>query len=525
MIRFSSTLFVFSLVIILVNYLFVPSFNDYLLPLVISLSVFWLSACIARYYSPKEAPDSSESAQQGMASGSKIAKKLNGTVGKNAISAASVSFLADKLRTRVENKTKVISAIADNVLEITSNIQLVNDASSRSVATAINAKETCINGQSVLSQGVDGMRRVNSQTEASLNQIEALDTRVRKIQDVTSVIEEIASQTNLLALNAAIEAARAGENGRGFAVVADEVRHLAARTSDSTDEVGAIISEILKETQKVVEHIQTLSKDVEAGTQGIEKVGELLSDISNQNEASEKNILDISHKIENSMQRLEEISVSIESARDESANSQSEVDDLSSQAESLMSLAEESNAILAECSSESYHQKFYKVARAGRDRIQQLLESALTENKISENELFDKTLGKIPNTDPAKYHSKFDALCDEILPDVQESIVSNTDEVVFAITCDTQGYVPTHNNRFAQPLTGDREVDMVNNRTKRLFDDRTGIRCGSHTQEMLLQTYKRDTGEIMHDLSMPIYIRGKHWGGFRLGYLPDVEAN
>ncbi len=41
---------------------------------------------------------------------------------------------------------------------------------------------------------------------------------------------------------------------------------------------------------------------------------------------------------------------------------------------------------------------------------------------------------------------------------------------------------------------------------------------------LLLQTYKRDTGEIMHDLSVPIYINGKHWGGFRVGYQPEKET-
>jgi methyl-accepting chemotaxis protein len=34
----------------------------------------------------------------------------------------------------------------------------------------------------------------------------------------------------------------------------------------------------------------------------------------------------------------------------------------------------------------------------------------------------------------------------------------------------------------------------------------------------LLQTYRRDTGEIMHDMSAPIYVQGRHWGGFRIGY-------
>ncbi len=34
----------------------------------------------------------------------------------------------------------------------------------------------------------------------------------------------------------------------------------------------------------------------------------------------------------------------------------------------------------------------------------------------------------------------------------------------------------------------------------------------------LLQTYQRDTGEVMHDLSVPIVVSGRHWGAFRIGY-------
>ncbi|MEY4593235.1 MAG: hypothetical protein RIR18_2130, partial [Pseudomonadota bacterium] len=83
-------------------------------------------------------------------------------------------------------------------------------------------------------------------------------------------------------------------------------------------------------------------------------------------------------------------------------------------------------------------------------------------------------------------------------------------------------YVPTHNQRFSQPLTGNEQTDFINNRTKRIFDDPVGKRCGEHQLPFLLQTYRRDTGEIMHDISAPIYVNGKHWGGFRIGYRTEI---
>jgi len=30
----------------------------------------------------------------------------------------------------------------------------------------------------------------------------------------------------------------------------------------------------------------------------------------------------------------------------------------------------------------------------------------------------------------------------------------------------------------------------------------------------------RDTGEILNDLSMPIFVDGKHWGAFIMGFDP-----
>ncbi|BCS53531.1 hypothetical protein [Geobacter sp. SVR] len=67
-------------------------------------------------------------------------------------------------------------------------------------------------------------------------------------------------------------------------------------------------------------------------------------------------------------------------------------------------------------------------------------------------------------------------------------------------------------------------MDLQNNRTKRKFNDRTGLRAGSNTEPLLLQTYARDTGEIMNDISTPLLVNGKHWGGVRIGYRDQEGA-
>jgi methyl-accepting chemotaxis protein len=82
---------------------------------------------------------------------------------------------------------------------------------------------------------------------------------------------------------------------------------------------------------------------------------------------------------------------------------------------------------------------------------------------------------------------------------------------------DSKGYAAIHNLKYSNPLTGDYQKDLVGNRTRRIWDDPTGQRAAKNMRPLLLQTYARDTGEILSEINLPIMVNGRHWGGLRVG--------
>lgn len=83
--------------------------------------------------------------------------------------------------------------------------------------------------------------------KALMEAMERISDTSKKIENIISDIESIASQTNLLSLNAAIEAARAGEAGKGFAVVAEQIRTLADQSAQSAVDTRSLIEGALRE--------------------------------------------------------------------------------------------------------------------------------------------------------------------------------------------------------------------------------------------------------------------------------------
>ncbi len=153
----------------------------------------------------------------------------------------------------------------------------------------------------------------------------------------------------------------------------------------------------------------------------------------------------------------------------------------------------------------------------GAKMISKIIDEAIDNGVFSVGDAFDTGYEPIGSFDPPKYHTKYDSYLDKSILNLEDEFLLD-ESVVFAVAVDMNGYLPVHNSRFQKAITGDKAKDMVGNRTKRIFNDKVGIAAAKNTIKGFQQIYSRDTGEIMWDISSPIFVKGKQWGGFRIGF-------
>lgn len=162
---------------------------------------------------------------------------MGGIVVSVSSAATELQATAQSLQSTAEVASRKTSAVADASRQTTDNVQSVA-AATEQLSASINEIGNQVNQSSnIISSAVIQAEKTNSR-------VKALADSSRKIGEVVTLINEIASQTNLLALNATIESARAGEMGKGFAVVASEVKNLASQTAKATEVIASQVREI-----------------------------------------------------------------------------------------------------------------------------------------------------------------------------------------------------------------------------------------------------------------------------------------
>ena len=211
--------------------------------------------------------------------------------------ASQVATASQQMSAASSQQSEAASAMAATVEQMTVSINHVSERANDANRISVSSGKLSLQGETVIGETAANILGVADTVRAAARQIEQLEQQSDRISSVVAVIKEVADQTNLLALNAAIEAARAGEQGRGFAVVADEVRKLAERTTVSTQQIGATITEMQTGAQAAVQSIQAVAQKVESGVASAENANEAIRAIGDSSRQAVAMVGDISEAI------------------------------------------------------------------------------------------------------------------------------------------------------------------------------------------------------------------------------------
>jgi methyl-accepting chemotaxis protein len=188
----------------------------------------------------------------------------------------------------------------------------------------------------------------------------------------------------------------------------------------------------------------------------------------------------------------------------------------------LLELSESLITMIADSGVETTDASLIRVAIETAKRISVAFETAVERGDIRLEQLMDENYREIPGTNPKQYLTDYVAFTDRILPPIQDPIQKSDARIAFCVAWARSGYLPTHNPNYSLPQGPDPVWNNANCRNRRLFADRNVTKIAQNTKPFLLQTYRRDMGGgnfvLMKDLSSPIYVRGRHWGAFRIGF-------
>ncbi|WP_430795359.1 methyl-accepting chemotaxis protein [Achromobacter spanius] len=431
-----------------------------------------------------------------------------------ALNAARTQYQAGRCSLLAREQARAAEALAASGAQI-ADLSASTSNHARDIAAV--SGQNLLAARQALAELTDVKARVDRMTREMADFTEVvgqLAGRAQSVGDISKAIKDIALQTQLLALNAGVEAARAGDAGRGFAVVASEVGRLAERVNTATGDIGRHTTQMLDLVGSTQRQTDTLREDVDASGAVLDRTSRGFERFVRDFDSMNRQVSDVvqaigevdatNHGMSEEVGRIAALSADV---LERVGSMSGEIDRIRRQTESVQEVLADMRTGDTAFDSLSESLEAFAGAAAG------LLQDARRRGV----DVFDRHYQRIAGSEPPRYHTAYDRAIDEPLTRLLDSVLEAVPGAIYTILVDNRGYAPAHNSRFSLAPTGDPKVDIARVRNKRIFDDPVGARLAANTGAQLFQTYSRDTGEIVNDISLPIYLGAEHWGAVRIG--------
>ncbi|HEY3678881.1 MAG TPA: methyl-accepting chemotaxis protein [Bradyrhizobium sp.] len=451
--------------------------------------------------------------------------------------------LVDLLSNRIGGLGVELADVAGNLKEVAGRVSTQSGLFGqlqKTAETMVAANHDIANAsravQSASSAAVDEINQSRSAVETAVKHIaELIDavgriekrlgsvgTALSQVAKVSHSIEAIAKQTNLLALNATIEAARAGAAGRGFAVVASEVKSLAEATRQATHQIGETVKDLDGQVTGLIGESGDASVRAKSAGEGASQIQDIIVRVQSGFTSVGQEIDGVARAATSNLSHCDTVISELGNLGRGVDLSSTDLRQADSRVAKLLDLSEGLIATIADSGVETSDAPLIRAVVETAKRISALFDAAVERGEIRLEQLMDENYREIPGTNPKQYLSEYISFTDRVLPPIQDPIQKSDSRIVFCVAWARSGYLPTHNPNYSLPQGSDPVWNNANCRNRRLFNDRNVQNIGKSTKPFLLQTYRRDMGGgnfvLMKDLSSPIFVRGRHWGAFRMGF-------